>query len=79
MAKSRQRRSGSLFSLAIGVLALGIAWIAATTFMETDLAAPVQFSLKQGSGLRSVARQLQNAGVIDSALRFELLARAYRQ
>ena len=77
MAKSRQRRSGSLFSLAIGVLALGIAWIAATTFMETDLAAPVQFSLKQGSGLRSVARQLQNAGVIDSALRFELLARAY--
>ena len=77
MAKSRQRKSSSLFGLAIGLFALGIAWIAATTFMEADLAAPVQFSLKQGSGLRSVARQLQNAGVVDSALRFELLARAY--
>jgi len=35
----------------------------------------VQFSLKQGSGLRSAARQLQASGVLESAWRFEILAR----
>lgn len=75
---NRARRSGhGIFQIVLWVFVLALAWIAATTFIETDLEKSVQFSLKQGSGLRSVARQLHNAGVVDSALRFELLARAW--
>ena len=36
---------------------------------------PLQFNLKQGSSLRGTIHQMQKAGVIDSPLRFELLAR----
>ena len=77
MARKRRGIFGLWFRLAFWLMGLGTAWLTATTFVETELPAPVQFSLKQGSGLRSVARQLQNAGVLDSALRFELLARAW--
>ena len=77
MARKRRGIFGFWFRLAFCTLALGATWLAATTFIENELPAPVQFSLKQGSGLRSVARQLQNAGVVDFWLRFELLARAW--
>ena len=77
MARKRRGLFGFWFRLAFWTLALAATWLAATTFIENELPAPVQFSLKQGSGLRSVARQLQNAGVVDFWLRFELLARAW--
>jgi UPF0755 protein len=40
-------------------------------------ATPVQFSLKQGSSLRSAARQMQDAGVMATPWQFEVLARLY--
>ncbi len=76
MAKRARRSGHGIFRIVLWAFVLVLALIAATTFIETDLEKPVQFSLKQGSSLRSVARQLSNVGVVDSALRFELLARA---
>jgi UPF0755 protein len=38
---------------------------------------PLQFSLSHGSSLRSATRQMQAAGVLDSAWKFELLVRIF--
>jgi UPF0755 protein len=40
---------------------------------------PLEFSLKAGSSLRSVARQMTDAGVLREPWRFELLARMFGQ
>jgi peptidoglycan lytic transglycosylase G len=57
------------------LVAVFVIWL--TSFGWSDLAVktPLQFSLKQGSSLRSSARQLQAAGVLDSPWQFEVLAR----
>ncbi len=51
------------------------AWFAAYTYTDLGIDRPLQFSLKQGSGLRSAVRQMQAAGVLASALPFEILVR----
>jgi UPF0755 protein len=71
------KRSGLRLFWLVFLLAIGaLSWLAATNFIAIDITQPQQFSLKQGSSLRSAARQLQAAGVLESAWRFELLARA---
>ena len=60
---------GALAGIGFGV------WYGSYVFSDLAIRSPLQFSLKQGSSLRSVARQMQAAGVLDSAWRFELLAR----
>lgn len=53
------------------------AWLAAYSFIDLAINKPLQFSLKQGSSLRSAARQMQAAGALDSPWQFELLARIF--
>ena len=64
--------------LAIGLAAVVavVAWFAywASSPLPLD-EAPLEFSLKPGSSLRSVARQMTEAGVLREPVRFELLAR----
>jgi UPF0755 protein len=56
------------------VLAFGV-WLVSYGWLETTVATPVQFSLKQGSSLRSAARQMQEAHVVASPWQFEALGR----
>jgi len=65
----RLLRAGAL------LVAAFIAWLIGFGWTDLLVKAPMQFSLKQGSTLRSSARQLQAAGVINSPRQFELLAR----
>jgi UPF0755 protein len=65
-------RSWSFLLLA---MAVALAVLVASCFVPIDISSPVQFSVKQGSGLRAAARQLQSAGVLDSPWRFEAMAR----
>ena len=60
---------GALLAAAFAAWLVGYGW--------SDLAVkpPAPFSLKHGSSLRSAARQMQAAGVLDSPWQFELLAR----
>lgn len=63
-----------------GVLILLVAaWIFVCAYVEVPIDGPRQFTLKQGSSLRSVANQLHVAGVLDSPRQFELLARLMGQ
>ena len=52
-------------------------WLAGYGFSDLAFSKPLQFSLKQGSSLRSASRQMQAAGVLDSPWQFELLARIF--
>ncbi len=52
-----------------------VVWLLSFGWSDLAVRTPLQFSLKQGSSLRSVARQLQSAGVLDSPWQFEALAR----
>ncbi len=54
---------------------LSIGWLVIYATSDLPVTPPVQFSLKHGSSLRSSARQLQAAGIINSPGQFELLAR----
>ncbi len=76
MPKSAKRKGGRLWRLLLLLFVGGASWLAAANFIAVEISNPVQFGLKQGSGLRSASRQLQAAGVLDAAWRFELLARA---
>jgi UPF0755 protein len=51
------------------------AWFIGFACTDLPVKTPLQFSLKQGSSLRSSARQLQAAGALDSPWQFEILAR----
>lgn len=54
------------------------AWIVVYGYSEIQLkTVPLQFSLNQGSSLRSAARQMQAAGVLDTPWQFEILARVF--
>lgn len=76
MPKSAKKKGVRLWlSLLLAVVAAAV-WLASSYFIAIEVSNPLQFSVKQGSGLRSAARQMQAAGVLDSAWRFELLARA---
>lgn len=73
----KDARTGGIhvWPMLLFTLAGAAVWLALSVFIEFDIARPVQFSLKQGSGLRSAARQMQAAGVLESAWRFEIMAR----
>ncbi len=59
---------------ALLVAAFG-AWLVGFGGSDLPLNAPLQFSLKHGSSLRSSVRQMQAAGAIHSPWQFELFAR----
>jgi UPF0755 protein len=53
-----------------------VAWLAGYSLTDIQIQQfPLQFSIKHGSSLRSVARQLQSAGALNSPWQFEVLAR----
>ena len=75
MPKRAKRKGLRLWSWLL-LAAIGtLVWLAASCFVPIDIATPVQFSVKQGSGLRGAAHQLQSAGVLDVPWRFEAMAR----
>jgi UPF0755 protein len=76
MPKRIDRRRFRFWPMLGFALVAALAWLVLSNFVATEVAQPVQFSLKQGSGLRVAARHMQAAGVLGSAWRFELLARA---
>src|SRR5277367_3911749 len=65
-----------LLRLGFILAVVGAAWFMfyALTDIKSDRL-PLQFNLKQGSSLRGTIHQMQKAGVINSPLCFELLAR----
>jgi UPF0755 protein len=76
MPKAAKKKGFRVWRVLVLAVFVAAAWLASSYFMPMEVSKPLQFSLKQGSGLRSAARQMQAAGVLESAWRFELLARA---
>ena len=76
MRKSTKHRfRWVLWLIGLPLLAFAV-WLYSYVYSDIQISqAPLQFNLKQGSSLRSVARQMQAAGVLDSPWQFELLAR----
>ncbi|HYC45355.1 MAG TPA: endolytic transglycosylase MltG [Burkholderiales bacterium] len=61
-----------------GIALLVIAWCVRYPFADLPLASsPVQFSIAAGSSLRSATHQMVQAGVLRSALPFEILTRLF--
>ncbi len=61
------------FSVALAAAFAG--WLIVYGWLATASSAPQQFSLKQGSSLRSAARQMSEGGVISTPWQFEALGR----
>lgn len=70
---SEQRRRKVAVALLAAIAALG--WLVGGFFWPLDLGTAVQASIRQGSGLRGAAQQLQAAGVLRAAWRLEALGR----
>jgi len=64
-----------LFWLGLALTVAFFAWLIGYGLIETNVATPLQFSLKEGSSLRSAARQMNEAGVLASPWQFEVLGR----
>jgi UPF0755 protein len=64
-----------LFWLSLALTVAFFAWLIGYGLLETTFVAPLQFSLKEGSSLRSAARQMAEAGVLVSPWQFEVLGR----
>ena len=75
MFKAIKRFFKRLFWLSVLLIAAFGAWLGLYGWTEMSIATPVQFSLKEGSSLRSAARQMQTGGVLKSPWQFEVLAR----
>ena len=75
MLKTIKRWLKRVFWAGALVIAVFTTWLIGFGWSDLWVNTPAQFSLKQGSSLRSSARQLQAAGVLDSPWQFELLAR----
>ena len=76
---TRRRIFVSLGSIVLAAL-IAVAWIASFVWRPLDFPGEVrEFDIERGAGLRSVARQLSQAGVLPDAWRFELLGRALRR
>src|SRR5436190_16530857 len=59
-------------------LVLAAAWWARYPFVQLPLrSSPLQFSINAGSSLRGAANQMVQAGVLPSALPFEILTRLF--
>lgn len=76
MAKKSKRGGNRGWLIVLLLLVAAALWVVAPVFMPLKTDKPLPFTLKQGSGLRSASRQLEAAGVLESAWRFELLARS---
>jgi UPF0755 protein len=77
MLKTAKRWLQRALWLAVTLLAVSAAWLLGYGYADLEIGNTLQFSLKQGSSLRSAARQMQTAGVLDSPWQFELLARIF--
>ncbi len=77
MLKTAKRWLQRPLWLAVTLLAGFAAWLLGYGYADLEIGNTLQFSLKQGSSLRSAARQMQTAGVLDSPWQFELLARIF--
>jgi UPF0755 protein len=75
MLKSLKRFFTRLLWLGAALAVAFGAWLAGYGWLDTTMPAPLQFSLKEGSSLRSAARQMNEAGVLKSPWQFEMLAR----
>ena len=75
MLKALKRFFKRVFLLGAAVAAAFAIWLAGYGWLDMQHATPLQFSLKQGSSLRSAARQMHEAGVLKTPGQFELLAR----
>ena len=64
-----------LFWPSLALTVAFFAWLIGYGLLETTFVAPLQFSLKEGSSLRSAARQMNEAGVLASPWQFEALGR----
>jgi len=75
MFRALKRFIKRLFWLSAALAAVLLAWLAGYGWLDMAVPAPLQFSLKQGSSLRSAARQMNEAGVLKTPWQFEVLAR----
>jgi UPF0755 protein len=75
MRKAFERFLKRLLWLCAGLAAAFAVWWFGYARLNMTIASPVQFSLKEGSSLRSAARQMHEAGALSTPLQFELLAR----
>lgn len=75
MKKTTKRGLNLLLIIAAGIFAAA-AWFALCAYTEFRPAQlPLQFDLKTGSSLKSAAQQMADAGVLDNATQFVILAR----
>src|SRR4051812_44542904 len=75
MLKALKRFARRVLWLTVGLAIVFSAWLFGYGWIETSVPTPMQFTLKQGSSLRSAARQMQDAHVIASRWQFEVLGR----
>src|ERR1700750_329175 len=75
MLKALKRFLKRVTWLSVALLAVFALWLFGYGSYERTIATPLQFSLKQGSSLRSAARQMSDAGAISSPFHFEILGR----
>ena len=73
------RRPVKAVAVVLGLVTLLVAaWCVRYPMHELQLrASPLQFSISAGSSLRSASQQMADAGVIRSAMAFEILARLF--
>lgn len=71
-----RRRLGQLALVAVAYAVAALGWLAYYAYSPiTPAQTPLQFSLKAGSSLKSAARQMADAGVLDKPATFVLFAR----
>ncbi len=75
MLETTKRWLLRLLWLTLMITATSTVWFGSYVASNLAFNPPLEFSLKQGSSLRSATRQMQAAGVFDSARPFELMAR----
>lgn len=63
--------------LCVPLVTAAAIWFVSYPFSRVPIDKPLQFSLSQGSSLRSAAHQMQAAGVLDSPWKFELMVRIF--
>jgi UPF0755 protein len=72
----KKRALKATIAALFAAVAAGAGWFLVYAFSELPLRqAPLEFSIRAGSSLRSAARQMTEAGALPEAYRFEILAR----
>ncbi len=75
MLKALKRFFKRIVWLGILIVVACAAWVGVFGWTKSQTQTPLQFSLHQGSSLRSAARQMQAAGALGSPWQFEIFAR----